>query len=85
MKLWDEMVSYDGNKRFFYLYCCCLAILKIRKEVIMKSDFVTILPSIQKLRDVNLTEVLQISKKLFEKYSKLNVDGLYQSLNKHLQ
>lgn len=32
MKLWDYVLSFDGFKRFFFVYCACLAILKIRKK-----------------------------------------------------
>jgi hypothetical protein len=31
MKLWDVMLSFDGYKRYFFLYCCCIGILKYRK------------------------------------------------------
>jgi|JI10StandDraft_1071094.scaffolds.fasta_scaffold1881063_1 hypothetical protein len=36
MKLWDVLLSYDGYKRYFFLYCCCLGVLKYRKETIMR-------------------------------------------------
>jgi hypothetical protein len=32
MTLWDVLFSYEGYKRYFYLYSCCIAILKIRKH-----------------------------------------------------
>lgn len=54
MKLWDYVFSFDGFKRFFFVYCVCLAILKIRKKEIMENDFITSLPLIQKLRDVDV-------------------------------
>ena len=58
MKLWDVMLSYDGYKRYFFLYCCCIAILKYRKELILNEDFINILPAIQKLRDVNVVKII---------------------------
>jgi hypothetical protein len=32
MRLWDTLLSYDGQRRFRYLYCMCLGILKLRKH-----------------------------------------------------
>jgi hypothetical protein len=37
MRLWDNLLSYDGQRRFRYLYCLCLGILKLRKHEIMES------------------------------------------------
>jgi hypothetical protein len=81
MKLWDVMLAYEGYKRYFYLYCCCIAVLKYRKEIILKQDFVNILPAIQKLRDVNVTKIIEIANKLYEKYSKVNIEKIYHKLN----
>jgi len=35
MKLWDQLLAFDGYKRYFLLYCFCIAILKLKKSVIM--------------------------------------------------
>lgn len=58
MKLWDVMFSFDGYKRYFFLYSCCIGVLKYRKETIMREDFANILPAIQKLKDVNVVKVI---------------------------
>lgn len=73
MKLWDVMLSFDGYKRYFYLYCCCISILKYRKEVILHHDFITILPIIQKLRDANVNRIIEVATKLYDKYSRVNI------------
>lgn len=73
MKLWDVMLSFDGYRRYFFLYCCCISILKYRREVIINDDFISILPAIQKLRDANVNKILEIATKLYEKYSKVNI------------
>ena len=85
IKLWDVMLSYDGSRRYFYLYCCCVAILKYRKSSIMDYDFVQILPLIQKLRDVNVGRVVEIANRLYEKYGKVNIDKLHARLNEELE
>ena len=42
----------------------------------MKNDFISILPVIQKLRDVNVFKIIEIANKLYEKYSKINIEKL---------
>lgn len=84
MKLWDIMLSFEGYKRYFYLYCCCIGVLKYRKEIIMKEDFANILPAIQKLRDVNVIKIIEIATKLYDKYSKVNIEKLYLKLNEQI-
>lgn len=84
MKLWDVMLSFDGYKRYFYLYCCCISILKFRKETILHQDFISILPAIQKLRDVNVSKIIDIANKLYEKYSKVNIEKLYLRMNEQI-
>jgi TBC1 domain family member 13 len=73
MKLWDVMLSFDGYRRYFFLYCCCISILKYRREVILHHDFISILPAIQKLRDANVNKIIETATKLYEKYSKVNI------------
>jgi hypothetical protein len=85
MKLWDVMLSYDGYKRYFFLYCCCIAILKYRKETIIKQDFISILPAIQKLRDVNVLKIIEIAVKLYDKYSRVNIEKLYLQMNEQIE
>jgi len=36
---------------------------------------------IQKLRDVNLNKIIEIANKLYEKYSKINIEKLYIRMN----
>ena len=85
MKLWDVMLSFDGYKRYFYLYCCCISILKYRKEVILHHDFITILPTIQKLRDANVNRIIEIATKLYDKYSRVNIEKLYHKMNVEIE
>ncbi len=43
-----------------------------------------ILPAIQKLRDVNVTKIIEIANKLYEKYSKVNIEKIYHKLNEQI-
>ena len=81
IKVWDFLLSYDGTKRFFLLYSLCVAILKIRKPSIMSGDFITTLPLIQKLRDLEVDGVIKLGLKLYEKYHRVNMDKLFLKLN----
>jgi hypothetical protein len=54
IRLWDHVFSYTEDNRFFFVESVCLAILKLRRKVIMESDFMTSLPLIQKLRDMDI-------------------------------
>jgi hypothetical protein len=85
MKMWDVLLAYDGYKRYFYLYCCCIAILKYRKETILTHDFINILPALQKLRDVNVNRILELGNRLYDKYSRLNIEKLYVQMNQEIE
>lgn len=80
MKLWDYVLSFDGHKRFFFVYCACLGILKIRKKEIMENDFITSLPLIQKLRDVDIETVISLAIKFFNDYKRKNISQMYEEL-----
>lgn len=54
IKLWDFILSYDGHRRFFFLDSLCIAILLARKKEIMENDFITSLPLIQRLKDLDV-------------------------------
>ena len=82
-KLWDTLLSYDGAKRFKYLFCLCLAILKIRKRDIMKAEFTDILPKLQKLKDLDVTQILEIGSKMYDKIHKADVDKLLKKQEQH--
>jgi hypothetical protein len=71
--MWDSVLSYDGAKRYKYLYCLCLSILKIRKREIIESEFTEILPKLQKLKDVDIMQIIEIANKLFDKIVKVDV------------
>lgn len=73
MTLWDVMLSYEGYKRYFYLFSCCIAILKMRKQEIMDGDFISILPVIQKLKNVDVHVIINYANKIYEKYYKFNI------------
>lgn len=51
----------------------------------MKNDFISILPVIQKLRDVNVFKIIEIANKLYEKYSKINIEKLYLRMNEEIE
>ncbi len=80
MTLWDVLISYEGYKRYFYLYSCCVAILKIRKHELMQGDFIAILPLLQKLRNVDVHHVIKFANKIYEKFSKVNIEKLARKI-----
>ncbi len=80
MTLWDVLISYEGYKRYFYLYSCCVAILKIRKNELMQGDFIAILPLLQKLRNVDVHQVIKFANKIYEKFSKVNIEKLARKI-----
>jgi hypothetical protein len=84
MKLWDVLLAYDGPRRYFFLNCCCIAILKSRRQVIQQKDFISILPAIQKLRDVNVNYIIETAQRLYDKYSRVNIEKLYVQINEQL-
>lgn len=43
------------------------------------------MPAIQKLKDVNIIKVIDIALRLYEKYSKVNIEKLYVKLNEKLK
>lgn len=55
--------------------------MKYRKEIIINQDFASVLPAIQKLRDVNVMKIIEIGLKLYEKYSKVNIEKIYHKMN----
>ena len=80
IKLWDYLLAYDGTKRYFFLYCLCISILKLRKTLIMKNDFIAALPIIQKLRDLDVEQVIKLGLKLYEKYRKIDIEKVFVKL-----
>jgi hypothetical protein len=58
-------LSFDENNRFFYIYCLCIAVLKLRRKTIMAHDFTISLPVIQKLRDMDIDEVVDLGTQIF--------------------
>lgn len=65
IRLWDFIFSYPEDTRFFFVYSLCVSILKLRKSIIMEHDFMASLPSIQKLKDMDVEEVIKIGEQLF--------------------
>lgn len=80
MKLWDFVLSFEGHKRFFFVNCACIGILKIRKKEIMENDFITSLPLIQKLRDVDIDNVIRLAIKYYNDYKRKNIPKMYEEL-----
>jgi hypothetical protein len=78
MRIWDILLSYDAQRKFRYLYCLCLGILKLRKHEIMESEFTQILPKLHKLKDLEVPEILEIANRLYEKVSKVDIDKLLE-------
>jgi hypothetical protein len=39
----------------------------------MESDFIVILPAIQKIRGMNIFKIIEMGTKIYEKYSKVNI------------
>jgi hypothetical protein len=47
----------------------------------MTDEFANVLPAIQKLRDVNVFKIIEIATRLYDKYSKVNIEKLYHKIN----
>lgn len=80
IRLWDYIFSYDGYSRFFFVYSLCIAILLVRKKQIMENDFITSLPIIQKLKDVDTDQIVKVGTKLFNKYKRRNINDEFAEL-----
>ena len=73
MKLWDCILAIDDENRFKYLYSLCIAIIKLQKKIIMKSDHLTILQLMKKLKGENVERIIKIGEKVFERYVDVNI------------
>ena len=73
MKLWDCIFSVEDENKFKFLYCVCLAIIELKKKIIMKSDHLTILQVIRKLKGENVEKIIKIGCKIFHHYKEINI------------
>lgn len=80
--MWDHVLAYDEDKRFFFVYSLCVSILILRKKLIMDKDLTVSLPLIQKLRDMDIDEVIEKGTQLFYKYHQININDEYQKILK---
>lgn len=80
IRLWDFVFSYDGYCRFFFVYSLCIAILQFRKPIIMENDFITSLPLIQKLKDLEIDNLIKNGINLFNKYKRINIASQFDAL-----
>ena len=46
----------------------------------MENDFIGALPIIQKLKDIDVEQVVKLGTKLYEKYRKVNIDKLFDRI-----
>lgn len=46
----------------------------------MEGDFIAILPLIQKLRNVDVHQVIRFANKIYERYSKVNIEKLARKI-----
>lgn len=46
----------------------------------MEGDFISILPLIQRLKNVDVHQVIRFANKIYEKYSKVNIEKLARKI-----
>ncbi|EGR32014.1 TBC domain protein [Ichthyophthirius multifiliis] len=66
VRIWDSLLSHCNFQDF--LYCLCLAILILRKEVILQQDFSDIMESLQRIQDLDVVEIISIADQLYKQY-----------------
>lgn len=51
----------------------------------MKNDFIAALPLIQKLRDLDVEQVIKLGLKLYEKYRKIDIEKVFLKLTEEVE
>ena len=71
IKLWDIIFSEDDV--YYYVIYFAIAVMIMKKDIILKGEMVDIMQTLQNFEDINVDELIQLTKKLNEKYKK-NLD-----------
>ena len=71
IKLWDIIFSKDDV--YYYVIYFAIAVMIMKKDIIIKGEMVDIMQTLQNFEDINVDELIQLTKKLNEKYKK-NLD-----------
>ena len=69
LRLWDTLLSEEDY--FDYINCLCIALLKIKKETIIKLRFCDILMSLKKLDSIDIEFLLEVTADVKKKYMKI--------------
>ena len=79
MKLWDVIFSEDDF--YYYVIYISLGVMYLKRDIIIKGEMVDIMPSLQNFGDINIDELIQISKKIHDTY-KNNLDEFIMKTTK---
>ena len=71
IKLWDIIFSKEDI--YYYVIYISIAIMIMKKDVIIKGEIFEVIPALQNFDDINIDELVQITKNINEKY-KNNLD-----------
>ena len=66
IKLWDIIFSQDDF--YYYVIYISLAVMILKRDIIIKGEMVDVMPALQNFGDINVDELIQMSKKICDKY-----------------
>ena len=72
LKLWDLIFSNDDF--YYYVVYIGIAIMILKKKIIMNGEMVDVMQTLQNLGDINIEELINKTKEINEKY-KANLDS----------
>ena len=64
LKLWDLVLSHED--KYYYIVYLGIAILMMKKEVIVNGEMVEVMQSLQNFKDINVDEVIKKAKEINE-------------------
>ena len=68
IKLWDIIFSKEDV--YYFVIYISLGIMIMKKDIIIKGEMVDVMPSLQNFEDINVDQLIKISKSLNDKYKK---------------
>ena len=66
LKIWDLIFSHDDI--YYYVTYIGLAIMIMKKDIIIKGEMVDVMQTLQNFEDININELLNKTKELNEKF-----------------
>ena len=68
IKLWDIIFSKEDV--YYFVIYISLGIMIMKKDIIIKGEMVDVMPSLQNFEDINVDQLIKLSKSLNDKYKK---------------